>query len=321
MRLLYLVCAFVGLMSAPAFAQELPTLRAAVLKIGTVNWELATISANGLDRKHGFILEVQPFADNGATRIAVEGDAADMAVADWIWVARQRAAGKDYVFVPYSKAVGGIVVPQSSSATSLKDLVGGKIGIAGGPLDKSWLILRAYAQQAYGIDLKTETEQVFGAPPLIFKTAMGGEYAGAINFWHFLAKSKAAGMRELISVQEAGGALGLDANTPLLGYFMKDSFLAQHSGLAQSFFNASRDAKDLLASSDAAWEAIRPIMNANSDAQFDQLRADWIAGIPERAPVNQAAVDKMLTLMGTLGGAELVGKATSVPSGLFADVN
>jgi len=321
MRLLYLVCAFVGLMSAPAFAQELPTLRAAVLKIGTVNWELATISANGLDRKHGFILEVQPFADNGATRIAVEGDAADMAVADWIWVARQRAAGKDYVFVPYSKAVGGIVVPQSSSATSLKDLVGGKIGIAGGPLDKSWLILRAYAQQAYGIDLKAETEQVFGAPPLIFKSAMGGEYAGAINFWHFLAKSKAAGMRELISVQEAGGALGLDANTPLLGYFMKDSFLAQHSGLAQSFFNASRDAKDLLASSDAAWEAIRPIMNANSDAQFDQLRADWIAGIPERAPVNQAAVDKMLTLMGTLGGAELVGKATSVPSGLFADVN
>jgi len=321
MRLIRFVCAFVALLSLPAFAQDLPTLRAAVLKIGTVNWELATISANGFDRKHGFILEVQPFADNGATRIAVEGDAADMAVADWIWVARQRAAGKDYVFLPYSKAVGGIVVPQNSTATSLKDLVGGKIGIAGGPLDKSWLILRAYAQQAYGIDLKTETEQVFGAPPLIFKTAMGGEYAGAINFWHFLAKSKAAGMRELISVQEAGGALGLDANTPLLGYYMKDSFLAQHPGLAQSFFNASRDAKDLLASSDAAWEAIRPIMNANSDAQFDQLRADWIAGIPERAPVNQAAVDKMLTLMSTLGGAELVGKATSVPSGLFADVN
>jgi len=113
----------------------------------------------------------------------------------------------------------------------------------------------------------------------------------------------------------------LDANTPLLGYYMKDSFLAQHPGLAQSFFNASREAKDLLASSDAAWDAIRPIMNANSDAQFDQLRADWIAGIPERAPVNQIAVDKMLTLMGTLGGAELVGKATSVPSGLFADVN
>ena len=61
----------------PAFAQdEMPTIRAAVLEIGTVNWELATITENNLDEKHGFELEVQPFADNGATRVAVEGDAA-----------------------------------------------------------------------------------------------------------------------------------------------------------------------------------------------------------------------------------------------------
>ncbi len=30
-------------MAGAAFAQDLPTVRAAVLKIGTVNWELATI--------------------------------------------------------------------------------------------------------------------------------------------------------------------------------------------------------------------------------------------------------------------------------------
>ncbi|WP_146346690.1 ABC transporter substrate-binding protein [Phaeobacter marinintestinus] len=320
MRLIQILTVLAFVLSAPASAQDLPTIRAAVLKIGTVNWELATITANGLDKKHGFKLEIQPFADNGATRIAVEGGEADMAVADWIWVARQRAAGKDYVFIPYSKAVGGIVVPENSTATSLKDLVGGKIGIAGGPLDKSWLILRAYAQQAYGINLKAETEQVFGAPPLIFKSAINADYAGAINFWHFLAKSKASGMRELVSVQDAGAALGLDANTPLLGYYVKDSFLAEHPGLAQSLFAASREAKEMLASSDAAWEAIRPRMNAKTDAQFIQLKTDWIAGIPDRAPVDRVAVDKMLALMSDLGGPELVGKATSLPDGLFADV-
>ncbi len=69
-------------MAGAAFAQDLPTVRAAVLKIGTVNWELATIVENGLDEKHGFKLEVMPYADNGATRVAVEGDEADMAVAD-----------------------------------------------------------------------------------------------------------------------------------------------------------------------------------------------------------------------------------------------
>lgn len=302
-------------------AQDMPTIRAAVLKIGTVNWELATITENGLDKKHGFVLDVQPYADNGATRIAVEGGEADMAVADWIWVARQRAAGKDYVFIPYSKAVGSVVVPGNSAATTLEDLKGGKIGIAGGPLDKSWLILQAYAKQEYGFDLKAETEQVYGAPPLIFKSGLGDEYAGAINFWHFLAKMKAAGMKELISVETAGQALGLDTNTPLLGYFFKEGFLAENPELAQSFYAASRDAKEMLASDPAAWEAIRPRMNANSDAQFDQLKADWIAGIPARGPVDAEAAGKMLSLMAELGGADLVGEATTVPDGLFAQID
>lgn len=317
---MFVACLALVFTSGNLAAEPLPTIRAAVLKIGTVNWELETIRQNDLDQKHGFVLEVQPFADNGATRIAVEGDEADLAVADWIWVARQRAAGKDYVFIPYSKAVGGVVVPADSSATSLKDLAGGKIGIAGGPLDKSWLILRAYAAQEYGMDLKAETEQVFGAPPLIFKSALGGDYAGAINFWHFLAKMKASGMKELISVEDAGRALGLDTDTPLLGYYMKESFLTENPDLAQNLFAASRDAKDLLAASPETWEAIRPRMNAKSDAQFEQLKSDWIAGIPDRGPVNPDAANRMLALMAELGGAELVGEATTVPQGLFADV-
>lgn len=314
---LFAIAAAAALIAGQALA-EMPTIRAAVLKIGTVNWELATITENGLDEKHGFKLDVQPFADNGATRIAVEGGEADMAVADWIWVARQRAAGKGYVFVPYSKAVGAVVVPGDSPAQSLKDLEGGKVGIAGGPLDKSWLILRAYAQQEYGFDLKASTEQVFGAPPLIFKAGLGGEVAGAINFWHFLAKMKASGMRELISVETAGQALGLNTDTPLLGYFFKEDFLAEHPDLAQAFYNASREAKEMLASSDAAWEAIRPRMNAKTDAQFDQLKADWIAGIPARGPVDVDGANKMLALMNALGGPDLVGEASAVPDGLFA---
>lgn len=306
-------------LAGSALAQDLPVIRVATLKIGTVNWELSTIVENGLDEAHGFRLEIMSYADNGATRIAVEGGAADMAVADWIWVARQRAAGKDYVVIPYSRAVGGVVVPVSSDATTLSDLRGGKIGIAGGPLDKSWLILRAYAQAHEGFDLKADTEQVFGAPPLVFKSAIGGDYAGAINFWHFLAKMKAAGMRELISVETAASALGLDPDVPLLGYYAKQSFLDAHPGLAQAFYDASRDAKDML-NDPAAWQTLRPQMNAANDAQFDQLRQDWLAGVPARGPVDAAAAGKLLALMSDLGGEDLVGKASSPPEGLFADI-
>lgn len=307
-------------LALPASAQDSPTIRAAVLKIGTVNWELATITGQGYDTANGYRLDVQGYADNGATRVAVEGGEADMAVADWIWVARQRAAGKDYVFIPYSRAVGGLLAPKDAGIATLQDLKGGKIGIAGGPLDKSWLILRAYAQQEYGMDLKAETEQVFGAPPLIFKSGLSGELQGAINFWHFLAKMKAAGMQEVISVEEAGRALGLDTDTPLLGYYFKEEFLDAHPGLAQAFYESSRAAKDLLASDEAAWATIRPIMNARSDAQFDQLKSDWIGGIPARGPVNVEGANKMLALMNELGGEDLVGKADEIPGGLFADV-
>ncbi len=316
------ICATViaALWLAGTVAAQVPKVRAAVLKIGTVNWELDTIKRNGFDRKNGFELVVQPFADNGATRVALEGGEADMAVADWIWVARQRAAGKDYVFIPYSRAVGGMVVAKDSPARSLKDMRGKKIGIAGGPLDKSWLILQAYAEQEYGMDLAAESEQVFGAPPLIFKTALQGETDGAINFWHFLAKMKSAGMRELISVADASRALGLDSETPLLGYVMKESYLAANPGIAKAFYGASRAAKDLLGTDDAAWEPLRERMRVSNETQYETLRQDFRAGIPRAGNVDAKAAGKLLSLLARLGGEKLVGKATTLPAGLFVDV-
>jgi NitT/TauT family transport system substrate-binding protein len=210
-----------------------------------------------------------------------------------------------------------LVVPADSPAQTLPDLKGAKIGIAGGPLDKSWLILRAYAKQKYGFDLANETERVFGAPPLIFKSGLNGELDGAINFWHFLAKMKSAGMRQIISVSDAASALGLDPATPLLGYVTKDSFATESPDLVRGLYTASRAAKNLLAQDDAAWEAIRPLMNAKTDAQFVTLRDDWRTGIPAAGPVDEAAANAMLSVMAGLGGEKLVGKANSLPDGTF----
>ena len=305
------------LLSLPAWAQDVTPLRAATLETGTVNWELDTIKANGFDTANGFEMVMTPYADNGATRVALAGGEADVVVADWLWVATQRAAGKDYVFIPYSTAVGGLMVPEGSDAETLADLKDGKIGIAGGPVDKSWLILRAYAQQEYGMDLAAETEQVFGAPPLIMKSALSGETDGAINFWHFMAKMKAAGMRELVSVDTAAEALGLDPETPLLGYVVTGEYARAHPEVMEGLAKASVAAKDLLSTDDAAWEALRPSMNADDDAQFAALKEGWIAGIPASMEVDEAAAAKMFDLMAQLGGTELVGDAETMPEGVF----
>lgn len=307
----------IALLASGVASAQTPSFKIAVLKFGTVNWELSTMAEAGLDAKHGFKLDVQDVAGEPAAKIAFQGGAADAIVSDWIWVARQRAAGKDYVFIPYSKAVGGLMVPADSKVKSLEDLKGGTIGVAGGSLDKSWLLIQALAKKRHNIDLATEAEPVFGAPPLIYKKALQGELTGAINFWHFLAKMEAGGMRELVSVAEAAEALGLSTETPLLGYVVKGEFIRENPQLAASFAAASQDTKALLATDDAAWEKLRPKMNADNDAQFQALKAGFRKGIPASGPIDKEAAGRLLAVMAELGGEELVGEAKTLPDGVF----
>jgi len=303
---------------APILA-ETPVLRVAVQETGTVNWEIDTIDHNGFDSTNGFDMAVQGMAGGPAAQVAFQGGEADVIVSDWIWVARQRAAGQDYVFLPYSKAVGGLMVRADDPRKSLAEFKGAKIGIAGGPLDKSWIILRAYAEKTYGMDLAAETEQVFGAPPLIFKSALDGEVDGAVNYWHFMARMKAAGMVELTSVAEAAAALGLNPETPLLGYVFKGEMVRSDPDLVKAFGKASRQAKDLLAVNGEAWERLRPMMPAKSEAEFEALKEGYRAGIPSAAPVDLDSARAFFALMATLGGAELVGDAAELPEGVFLD--
>ncbi|AHD11621.1 ABC transporter substrate-binding protein [Phaeobacter gallaeciensis] len=321
MRLVqHLLGALVALLSLGVNVQaDQSVLRISVLKFGTVNWELDTIKHHELDKAHGFDLSVQGVAGGAAAKVAFQGGEADVIVSDWLWVARQRAAGKDFVFIPYSKAVGGLLVPKGSSSKELPDLAGSKIGIAGGPLDKSWLILRAYTEKNLGMDLKAQSEQVFGAPPLIFKAALSGELDGAINFWHFAAKMEATGMHKLVDISDAARELGLDPETPLLGYVVKGSLVREQPELVQGFAEASREAKVMLASDDAEWERLRRRMNAKSDAEFSALKAGFRAGIPAPRPVDPVAAARMLEVMYQVGGEDLLGQARNLPEGTFYD--
>ncbi|MBD3785872.1 MAG: ABC transporter substrate-binding protein [Sphingomonadales bacterium] len=304
-------------LGAPVQAQDLPVLTVAALEGGTVNWELDTIRHYGLDRANGFDLQVMPVAGNPAAQVALQGGAADAIVTDWFWVARMRAEGQDFTFLPYSKAVGGLMVRTGSPIASVADLKGRKIGIAGGPLDKSWLILRAYAQQEAGLDLAAETEQVFGAPPLIMEAGVSGEVDAAMNFWHFAAKMETRGMQVLIGVDQAATALGLDPETPLLGYVVSEKLVAEKPAVVAGLAAASRAAKEKLATDDAAFARLRDQMKAKDDAQFAALVAGYRAGIPAPGPVDEAAADRMLKLMARLGGADLVGPVEALPPGTF----
>jgi NitT/TauT family transport system substrate-binding protein len=302
----------------PYTAMAAEALRIATLKTGTVAWEIDTILHYGLDKKHGLALTLVPVAGKQGADVMLQGGETDVIVTDWIWVSRQRSQGADYTFFPYSKSVGGILVNGSSHIASLADLKGKKIGVAGGPTDKSWILFQAVAKKEHGIDLAKDAEPVFAAPPLITETLNSGEIDAAITFWHFGAKLKANGAKEIASVADAAKALGLDAETPLLGYVYSEKFAKDHPGAMKGLAAASKEAKAMLASDPEAFNRLREIMNAKTDAEFEALKTGFLAGAPGNTPVDPKAAEAVFALLAEIGGKELAGDSPTLAPGTFA---
>ncbi len=297
---------------------ESAKIRVGVLAYGTVNWELNTLKYHGLDQKEGVELEITKLTGKGASAIALQGGSVDAIVSDWIWVSRQRSANKDYTFVPHSIAVGGLMVRPDADIKSLSDLRGRKIGIAGGPVDKSWLMLRAYAKKKIGGDLKELVEPTYGAPPLLNKLMLKGDIPAALNFWHYTARLKAAGMTELVSVDELLPALGVKGQPPLIGWVFSEKWAASKIGPVKGLLRALRAAKHIMATSDAEWDRLRPLTKAKTDATFRALRNSYRAGIPKSFDDKDINAAKQLyATLAEYGGKDLVGDSPTLAPGTF----
>ncbi|NJO38381.1 MAG: ABC transporter substrate-binding protein [Rhizobiales bacterium] len=300
-----------------AAAENIGTLRIGVLGFGTVNWELDVIKTHGLDEERSFTLHVEPYAGDQATKVALQGDAVDAIVSDWFWVSRQRAEGENYVFIPYSHSVGTLMTPPSSEIDSLDDLAGKTIGVAGGALDKSWLLVQAVAKERHGMDLANEVEAVFGAPPLLNEKVQTGELDAVLNYWHFCARLEAQGYKRLLGVNDALKELGVGSEVPQLGYVFHEDFANDNPELIDAFADASRAAKDLL-QTDEEWERIRPLTKAEDDATLKALETRYQEGIPlSWGEVERADAAELYKLMAKLGGEELVGSSPELMPGTF----
>ena len=179
-----LVALWLVVAMAPTRAAE--TLRIGLQTTGTFAWQLDVIRRHGLAENAGLDLKISQFASPDAGKLALNSGSVDLAVVDWLWVARARALGAKLLFYPYSSAVGAIMVKSDSPLRGIEDLRGHVLAIAGGPLDKSWLIVQAAATRQ-GIDLKRDATLAYGAPPLISQKLQQGEADASLNFWNFCA--------------------------------------------------------------------------------------------------------------------------------------
>ena len=298
-------------------AEKIP-LRIGVLAFGTVNWELAILKNQHLLDDNKFELKIHPVANPQAGKIALQSGAVDVIVADWIWVSRMRSTGSDFSFYPYSNTSGALIIPPNSKIQSINDLAYKTLGIAGGELDKNWLLLQALAQQQYQLDLKSSVEKVYGAPPLLNQQILRDRVDAIINYWHFAAKLEAQGYKQLISGQQILQQLGITAEVPTLGYVFNRSWATQHKTIINDFLKATQQAKNQLCDNDATWQHIIPLTRVKDLTTQNKLRQRYCQGrVKQWGVTEQQAAAKIYTLLRQFSQNKLTGNADTLQTHTF----
>ncbi|MGI3778063.1 MAG: ABC transporter substrate-binding protein [Janthinobacterium lividum] len=299
-------------------ADALPTLRLGTVQFGTVQWLAVTIRALALDTAHGFALDTVLLANTEASRVALMAGSADVALSDWLFVARQRQEGTPLSFAPFSASAGGVMVPQDSPVRALADLKGRRLGVAGGANDRSWLLVQA-AARAQGLDLARDAPPAYGAPPLLGAKLQQGELDALLTFWNFEARLESQGFREAVSVADCARALGLPADLDLLGFVFLGDWASAHRPVLDGFLAAAAEAESRLAADPALWTPLRPLMQlppgAPGEAMFAALRRRFLAGfVHPNAATQRATATRVLAILQDGGEAASL---RSIPEGVF----
>jgi NitT/TauT family transport system substrate-binding protein len=309
------IASLVCLTAGPARAAD--PVRLAVQKTGTLVWEIDVVRTHGLDTAADITITSLELASPEAGKVALRSGIVDVIVADWLWVSRERSLGANLVFYPYSSTLGAIMVPTPSPIRSVGDLRGRKLAVAGGPIDKSWLLLQAAMKQD-GIDLKTEATIAYGAPVLLAEKTRQGEMDATLNFWNICAGLEAKGFRRISGIEDILPRLGARGRLAMLGYVFNGSWAARNRGAISRFIEVTGKAKEILATSDAEWDRIAALVGAADQLTLQIYRRRYREGVPRRSIDDEEGDARTLyRVLARLGGRALVGPASELAPGTF----
>ena len=271
---------------------DLPVMRARFEHNGSPRYMLYTIKRLGLDREHGFHLDVQLVSDElegGMETVEArlqDGDA-DLIDIDYISTARERAEGADIVAVhPYGRTVGGLVAPEDTDIEGLTDLSGHRIGVVR-RLDKNWILTRAACREYHGFDPdETATPVEAGSKVGLTRMLHDGEVDAVLQFWPIVPEITERGPYcEVLPMSELVQRLsGTDRKLPISTFLTSETYLAEHPETVRKFTDAYRDVVDRLVAEDDLWEEIGErlmtyddpgIVRAVRDGWQDMVVRDW----------------------------------------------
>jgi NitT/TauT family transport system substrate-binding protein len=317
-RIIVTLVVFLALLN-PAQAQTAARpIKIGALAFGTLNWEIEVIRGEGLDKAHGIAVETVPLAGAEAGKIALQGGSVDMVVGDWIWVAHQREQGLDFTFAPYSTSHGALMVPADSPIREIADLQGKRLGIAGGGLDKNWLLLRALARKAHDLDLDRAVEKTFGAPPLLNQQLQQGKLDAVLNYWNYAAKLEVLGYRRVLDGRGILRGLGIQADVPGLGYVFRESWAKSNEPALAGFFRAADEAKKMICESETIWRKVAPLTQESDETVRNALRRHYCEGRATHfGEAEKKAAGEIYGLIQALGAGKISGGSSMLPAGVF----
>lgn len=293
------------------------TIRIAAQKTGTFAWELAVIRAHGLDKAANLTLDIRELASPESGKIALRSGDADIMISDWLWVSRERSLGSKLAFYPYSSALGAVMVPNASPIHTLADLKGRKLAVAGGPIDKSWLLLQASLQKD-GINLKSDSTIVYGAPPLAAAQMLNGDMDATVNYWNFCAALEGKGFRRLATIQDVVTSFGAKGPVAMIGYVFDEAWANANQDRLARFIDMTRKAKQILTTSDSEWDNIAKLTGAPDAATLHAYRDRYREGIPHRRIEDEEKDAQVLyRVLAGIGGHDLVGPAAELDPGTY----
>lgn len=317
MKFIALISMLLLLTVSHVSASEKTTIRLGILPFGTVNWEITALKSLGLLDTNEYHIEIRPVANPQAGKIALLADSVDMVIADWIWVSRQRNSGFDLSFYPYSNTAGALLVNKQSKITKLQDLKGKRLGIAGGELDKNWLLLLTLAKKQH-FDLDQTVGKVFAAPPLLSQQLINNRLDAILTYWHFAARLEAQGFTQLLDGKEILRELGITAPVPPLGYVFKHNWAKQNQNAIIQYFNATNRAKNTICNDENVWQQIIPLTKTNSKDTQKSLRKRYCQGlVTEWGERQQQAAEEIYLLLKNISNGRLTGTSEKLAPNTF----
>jgi ABC-type nitrate/sulfonate/bicarbonate transport system substrate-binding protein len=292
------------------------TVRLLVSPFGTNSFPPFVIQKSGLDKKHGFTLQVIYAAAKQAEITAIQAGSADIGLFDWNDVARMKNAGiKVTGIAPFLIWANTVIVPEGSALRSMGDLKGKKVGLYS-RTNLDWIVMRTVARKDHNVDLEKEAIVQEGAPNLLRGLLEQGQL-DATQMFNSLTPAIVAGgnFRVLATIRSLIGQLGLP-ETPFLMYTAEMGYAAAHPQNVRAFLAAYREAIDILRTDDTPWvERGKEIkLEGRALTLFrDEAREDMMSSF---AKTTEADIRKTFDLLLATAGPQIMGM-TALPDGFM----